>query len=57
MNRIRKVSVKRSFDYYISIEEMAKPKNRDKLFIRIGPCRVLWIYGYDSGSHEMVYWI
>lgn len=37
LNGSKHVSVKRGFDYYISIEELVKPKDRDKLFIRIGP--------------------
>ena len=53
MNRIRKVSVKRSFDYYISIEEMAKHKNRDKLFIRIGPAEY---YGFMDMIQEAMKW-
>lgn len=31
------VTIKRSFDYYLSIENMQKDNNGNKLFIRIGP--------------------
>ena len=31
------VTIKRSFDYYLSIENMQKDSNGNKLFIRIGP--------------------
>lgn len=38
INHYQRVSVKRGFDYYISIEEITKPSNgRNKIFIRIGP--------------------
>ena len=53
MNKIRKVSVKRGFDYYISIEELVKPKNRDKLFIRIGPSE---FYGFMDLIQEAMKW-
>lgn len=31
------VTVKRSYDYFLSIENTSKPENTDKCFIRIGP--------------------
>lgn len=34
--KLRSVSVKRSYDYYISIENYTKPQGLDKAFIRIG---------------------
>lgn len=38
LNHYNKVSIKRGFDYYVSIEEVMKPQTgRDKIFIRIGP--------------------
>ena len=33
----KRVSIKKSFDYYLSIEDVFKPKDRDKVFIRLGP--------------------
>ena len=53
LNKFRKVSVKRGFDYYISIEETSKPKNRDKLFIRIGPSE---FYGFMELIQEAMKW-
>lgn len=38
INHYQRVSVKRGFDYYVSIEEVVKPANgRNKIFVRIGP--------------------
>lgn len=45
INHYQKVSVKRGFDYYISIEEVVKPLNgRNKIFIRIGPPEYLGFF-------------
>ena len=43
----------KEYEYYISIEEMAKPKNRDKLFIRIGPAEY---YGFMDMIQEAMKW-
>lgn len=37
LNGYKRVSIKRGFDYYVSIEDIQKPKERDKVFIRLGP--------------------
>lgn len=49
----KKVSIKRGFDYYISIEELVKPKDRDKVFIRIGPSEY---YGFMDLIQEAMKW-
>lgn len=53
LNKAKKVSIKRGFDYYISIEEVVKPKNRDKVFIRIGPSEY---YGFMNLIQEAMKW-
>ena len=53
IGRYKKVSIKRGFDYYISIEEVVKPKDRDKLFIRIGPAEY---YGFMELVNEAIKW-
>lgn len=36
LNNYKRVSIKRGFDYYLSLEEVARPKDHDKIFIKIG---------------------
>lgn len=45
INHYQRVSVKRGFDYYVSIEEVVKPTNgRNKIFIRIGPSEFIGFF-------------
>lgn len=51
---VSKVSIKRGFDYYLSIEEVTKPKDgRNKIFIRIGPSE---FYGFIDLIQEAMKW-
>lgn len=52
LNGSKHVSVKRGFDYYISIEETVKPKERDKVFIRIGPSEYYGFMRIIQGAME-----
>lgn len=52
-SKTKKVSVKRGFDYYLSIEEVSKAKDHDKLFIRIGPAEY---YGFMDLIQEAMKW-
>ena len=49
----RRVSVKRGFDYYLSIESSSKPKDKDKLFIRIGTGE---FYGFMKTLEGVIEW-
>ena len=42
------ITIKRTFDYYLSFENTTKPDKGDKLFIRIGPSEILLVRkGFD----------
>lgn len=47
------VTIKRSFDYYLSIENMQKDNNGNKLFIRIGPQEYML---FKRGLEEAISW-
>ena len=47
------VTIKRSFDYYLSIENNQKEANGEKLFIRIGPAEY---YIFKKGLEETIAW-
>lgn len=47
------VTIKRSFDYYLSIENMQKNANGEKLFIRIGPQEIMLL---RRAIDEVVTW-
>ena len=47
------VTIKRSFDYYLSIENMQKDSNGNKLFIRIGPQEYML---FKKGLEEAISW-
>lgn len=47
------VTVKRSFDYYLSIESMQKDQNGNKVFIRIGPSEYMI---FKKGLEEAIAW-
>lgn len=49
----KRVSIKRGFDYYISLEEVLKPKDRYKFFIRIG---LSDFYILKQRIDEMIQW-
>ena len=47
------VTIKRSFDYYLSIENMQKDSNGNKAFIRIGPQEYML---FKRGLEEAISW-
>ena len=47
------VTIKRTFDYYLSIENNQKEANGEKLFIRIGPAEY---YIFKKGLEEAIAW-
>jgi len=47
------VTIKRSFDYYLSIENMTKDNSGNKLFIRIGPQEYMI---FKRGLEEAISW-
>ena len=47
------VTIKRSFDYYLSIENMQKDSNGNKVFIRIGPQEYVL---FKRGLEEAISW-
>lgn len=47
------VTIKRSFDYYLSIENMQKDSNGNKVFIRIGPSEYMLL---KKGLEEAISW-
>ena len=49
----KRVSIKKSFDYYLSIEDAFKPKDRDKVFIRLGTGDY---YAFINMLHKVIDW-
>lgn len=47
------VTIKRSFDFYLSIENMQKDQNGNKVFIRIGPSEYML---FKKGLEEAISW-
>lgn len=47
------VTIKRSFDYYLSLENMQKDSNGNKVFIRIGPSEYMM---FKKGLEEAISW-
>lgn len=47
------VTIKRSFDFYLSIENMQKDQNGNKVFIRIGPSEFML---FKKGLEEAISW-
>lgn len=47
------VAIRRSFDYYLSIENMQKDSNGNKVFIRIGPSEYMML---KKGLEEAISW-